>query len=237
MTNPTIMLSLESAGDLTPDTWDRSPTSIPVQTVRYSKSVPVPKGVQGPYSLGTKVPIPVSEHVNNPYIEVDFPEEELDERPYSVVAENDIDVPEELLIEVNESIADNKDRFKHTLLTITGMLMGHEDASIFMETALRDGLGIDIEVDQGIQEAFTPLSRLVILTDAIQRLNLPKVVSNTLLNKLANKFGDEIVASTNKKKHSDTLQQLHKLYSANITKAGIENDVPDNTLGTRTSRR
>lgn len=252
MKNPTIMLSLESAGDLSPDLHDNIPNQV-YSVVRYSKTVPIIKGVSPEITLGASAPISVSEQdeyekyfdtdTEEPEdygttVEVEFPDynTEYGDNNTKVVPENQLDVPEELLVKINDSISDSKDIVRDCIVTLTGALIGHEEGSIYMETALRDGLDIDISVDQGVQEAFVPLSRLVILSNIISKLPLPETVSSILLTKLAEDFGTDIVTST-KKKTNDTMQQLQKLYAANITKAGLENDVPENHIGTRTSRR
>lgn len=232
-------------------------------TVRREKAKKVP-------TLGTVVSkpkptvAPEPEHVAVPpqeddddipevmEIEIDFPD--VDETPYGpdrdgvnyrpteypVRGENEFDVPDSLLAEVRERTQAREEALRTTLLESASLLFAHQDASNFVEAALRDGLDMEIELDEAIPDALVPISRLNIVTSVINQMSLPEKMKNTLLMRLAIKSADEVILALNKKRVPDAIAAMHKHYAATVTKAGLEPDMehtPQNTVGVRASRK
>lgn len=184
-------------------------------------------------------------------IEVDFPDEaptygpnrdgvNYRDQDYPVRGENEFDVPDSLLAEVRESTQAREEVLRAALLESASLLFAHQDASNFVEAALRDGLDMEIEMDEAIPDALVPVSRLSIVTSVINQMSLPEKMKNTLLMRLAIKSADEVILALNKKRVPDAIAAMHKHYAATVTKAGLEPDMehaPQNTVGVRASRK
>ena len=183
-------------------------------------------------------------------IEVEFPDDpgavdddvdgiNYNRSGYNVRGENEIDVPEDLLVSLQESTETHAKSLRDVMFESASLLFAHDDASNFVEAAMRDCLGLDLEMDDSVQEAFPSLARLTVLSRLIElQTALPENVRRVLLNRLTARTADEMVLAMNRKQPSP-LAALHKQYAATVTKAGIEPDmeVPQNPVGVRASRR
>jgi len=183
-------------------------------------------------------------------IEVDFPDDpgQVDEdvdginynrSEYNVRGDNEIDVPEDLLISIQSNTEAHSKALRDVMFESASLLFAHDDASNFVEAAMRDCLGLDLELDDSVQEAFPSLARLTVIARLVElQTALPENVRRVLLNRLTARTADEMVLAMNKKVPIP-LAALHKQYAATVTKAGIEPDmeVPQNPVGVRASRR
>ena len=183
-------------------------------------------------------------------IEVEFPDDlgEVDDdidginynrSEYNVRGDNEIDVPEALLVSIQANTDAHDKSLQEVMFESASLLFAHDNASNFVEAAMRDCLDLDIELDDSVQEAFPSLARLAVLTRMIElQTALPENVRRVLLNRLTARTADEMVLAMNRKPPIP-LAALHKQYAATVTKAGIEPDmeVPQNPVGVRASRR
>lgn len=268
MTTPQqTTLSLSLFGDLSEQAGDRLPSFAFLGVRRADEPIPTevrPRKVKRATlpTLGTIVSAPVADAPKEPElpqfeelepIEVDFPDiEEIDDprfdginynkHDYGVVGENEIEVPDVLLNDIRDQTLTREEQFRTALFESASLLFAHEDASNFVEAALRDGLGMELEMDESIGEAFVPLARLNTLVAFVNMsTTLPESVKKTLLGRLTIKTADEMILALNKRKIPDAIAAMHKHYAATVKQSGIESDIetngPQNTLGVRASRK
>jgi len=268
MTTPQqTTLSLSLFGDLSEQAGDRLPSFAFLGVRRADEPIPTevrPRKVKRATlpTLGTIVSAPVTDAPKEPElpqfeelepIEVDFPDiEEIDDprfdginynkHDYGVVGENEIEVPDVLLNDIRDQTLTREEQFRTALFESASLLFAHEDASNFVEAALRDGLGMELEMDEAIGEAFVPLARLNTLVAFVNMsTTLPESVKKTLLGRLTIKTADEMILALNKRKIPDAIAAMHKHYAATVKQSGIESDIetngPQNTLGVRASRK
>ncbi len=255
-------------GDMEQQPGDNVP-SFAFYGVRYDPFMKIPTTVERVPpkrvpTLGSIVPSITSKPVPEPApepeddhdadieeIEVDFPDPDsgpkgregvnYTDNQYGVLGDNEFEVPDSLLAEVRESTLERELPLRDVLFESASMLFAHDEASNFVEAALRDGLGMEIELDESVQDAFVPLSRLSVLTVMIsQTKSLPDSVKKTLLARLTIKTADDMILALNKKRVPDAIAALHKHYAAAVTKSGLEPDqesAPQNTVGVRASRK
>lgn len=185
-------------------------------------------------------------------IEVDFPDEDGAQQhtaheginyrstEYPVKGENEIEVPDHVLAEVREGTQTKEEVLRAALLESASLLFAHQDASNFVEAALRDGLDMEIELDEAIPDALVPISRLNIVTSIVSQMSLPEKMKNTLLMRLSIKTADEVIIALNRKRIPDAIAAMTKHYAATVTKSGVDPDMehmPQNTVGVRASRK
>lgn len=160
--------------------------------------------------------------------------------PSKVRGENEIDVPEHVLRDFNTQLGEQELRFRETLMRSASLLYAHDKASNFVETALRDGLGLGVELDDQVQEAFVVLSRLEVLTTYIQQMHLSEKERQLLINRMLVKGAEDSLAAIVKKQTGQTNSEiLRKLYAARVQRGEKPEADPEetNTVGVRTSRR
>lgn len=270
-TNQAATLSLNLFGDISAAPGDNVPSVAYLGVTRLKRTViPTkmrPRKVKSKIvpTLGTLVSLPAPDAQEDfpvedelydaalAPIEVDFPDD-IEEVPgiqhdginynktdYGVVGENEVEVPDSLLVEVRQQTLDREEQFRTALFESASLLFAHEDASNFVEAALRDGLGMELEMDDAIGDAFVPLSRLNTLVTFINLTSgLPDQVKKTLLARLTIKTADEMILALNKRKIPDAIAAMHKHYAATVTQSGMQPDIeqgPQNTLGVRASRK
>lgn len=100
--------------------------------------------------------------------------------------ENMVSVPEDLLRKVTaKSTMRTRDLSQLMLSRLLPSMMGLEAAQSFVTTALRDGLGIEVEMDDAVMEASKVMSNLDLVFYFMRRSALPK--------KLKHKFMDTLI--------------------------------------------
>lgn len=184
-------------------------------------------------------------------IEVDIPDEDdyiersqnkdrIDAPRYDVVGENEFQVSPELVDALTLSTEERETVLRDVLFEQASLLYAYDDASNFVEATMRDGMGMAVEMDRDIlPEAFVPLSRLSVLVAFIEQTKLPEQVKRGLLGRLTVRTADDMVTVMGKRRGPEALAAMHKHYAATVLKAGLPPDVeiPQNTLGVRTSRK
>lgn len=185
---------------------------------------------------------PVKER--RPEIEVEFEEYEEEELPYNgVVGENEFLVePEEV-----EAIRGDKERLEYsvsnTMREMVALLYGVDDATNYVESLARDGLGFDIETDDAIEDALVPLTRLTVLLTAINSItNMTDEVKQQASTKLTDLLVTQMADTLVNRKARDQMNEMRKYYAATLAKSGLSPDTHDeetefNSVGVRMSRR
>lgn len=183
-------------------------------------------------------------------VEIELPEEEIPDGPgydginygkrqYDVVGENEIEVPDELLADIRDTTAVRSEAFREALFETASLLYAHADAANFVEAAMSDGLGMHLEMDEALEEAFVPFARLQALSKLVELSTLTEQAKKILHSRLAVKLGDEMVSSLHKKRPSEALAALSKQYAATVTRSGVAPDMEPQqtpTVGVRVSR-
>lgn len=208
-------------------------------------------------TLGRTVPLdsiqpPEPELQSDAYdsIEIDIPDDDEDifeedddinfTPPSKVRGENEIDVPEHVLRDFNTQRGEQELLFREALMRSASLLYAHDKASNFVETALRDGLGLLVELDDQVQEAFVVLSRLEVLTTYIQQMHLSEKERQLLINRMLVKGAEDSLSAIIKKQTGNAQSEmLRKLYAARVQRGDKPEADPEetNTVGVRTSRR
>lgn len=114
------------------------------------------------------------------------------------LAMNEFEVPDEELVRYNELVAEALPDFKHLLYSGVSTLNAVGDALDYTEAALRDGLGIDTEMDRAILDAYIPLSRLDMVSQIIKRSNLSNDAQYMFMTKLTELFAEKTVLAFDK---------------------------------------
>lgn len=181
-------------------------------------------------------------------IEVEIPDDYFDRQrslkrdeipEYEVTGENEFFVEPALIDELEIATAQREDVLRGVLFESASLLYAYDDASNFVEAAMRDGLGMEVEMDrESLPEAFVPLARLSVLATFIEQSKLPDQVRRSLLGRLTVRTADEMVLAMNKRKGPEALAALHKHYAATVKQAGVPpDDLPKSNVGVRTSRK
>lgn len=200
-----------------------------------------------PVSLGRTVILPktqptLPEPAPN-RIEVSFDDDEPEEytNQYGgLIADNEFVIDQDEIDAVRSQKDALESPIRAAMKEMTALLFATDDAANFVEAAMRDGLGYEVERDASLDEALVPITRLSVLTSVIQNLaSLTDSTKNLLIHKLTSKTADEIIVSFNRRKMPDALAAMRKQYAATIKNAGVPIDLPDDgsALGVRASRR
>lgn len=247
------MLSLEQHlfGDLTPQEGDVLP-SVVFEGVRYEKNRRIPTSVrprkQKPVrlpGLGRAVSLPAPEPVVEEsdelgYVEIDIPESNGAQPRYMPPPEieNEIEVPQDVLSSLDEALAEKGDDYRIALFELATSLFAFDDASNFVEVAMRDGMNLDIELDKSVLEAFRPLTQLNILNKTVQTLSLNDKLKATLMERLVTNIADDIT-KTLSKRVPEGIAHMRQYYAAKLAEGNVPEDGEPvgNPLGVRVSRR
>lgn len=128
--------------------------------------------------------------------------------------ENVIDVEQSVVDALKESSRTLTDTLKTLLLNEgAAMLVSFDDASAFTEATMRDGLGIELEIDSSINQGIGQLIRLNILNACIEHISLPQHIKERFLNTITHKIAEEAFVAMQKsakaEKYSSLLKNLH----------------------------
>ncbi len=127
--------------------------------------------------------------------------------------ENLVDIPEDLLKKVIKRTKQATSAIKDSiLLHDIPVVLSHDNATSYAEVALRDGLGIDIEIDDDVLQAVDQLNRLSLLYQYVRMIKLPKKVRQLYIEKLAELMAQESLDNMKKasasRKYSQKLREL-----------------------------
>jgi hypothetical protein len=128
--------------------------------------------------------------------------------------ENVIDVDQSVVDALKAASRSLTDTLKTLLLNEgAAMLVSFDDASAFTEATMRDGLGIELEIDSSINQGIGQLIRLNILNACLEHISLPRHIKERFLNTITHKIAEEAFVAMQKsakaEKYSSLLKNLH----------------------------
>jgi hypothetical protein len=131
--------------------------------------------------------------------------------------DNLVDIPESLLRAVQESSQNfTKELSDAMLKQEAAFLMAFDSATAYTEAALRDGLGVSVEIDDDVLAVIANLNRLAVVRTYMRKLALPKATKKLFLDKLCEALVTESVADMkraalgrSKSKYIQRLQELN----------------------------
>lgn len=92
------------------------------------------------------------------------------------------------------------------------LLISYDDASSFASAVLKDGLGIDVEIDSSVSEAISQMLRLNMISAYMDQMSLPDPIKARFMRVLTEKIAEDTHATIQKKitseKYSNVLKNL-----------------------------
>lgn len=170
------------AGDTRVDLHDICPSD----GIFYIDHAPVPNGI---YYADPDVP---PWHYENAYI-MDIPDEPEHYEKHDGInytetvlpmAMNEVDVPDSELVAFNNVQQKHFALFKDVFYGTASSLNAMDDASSYVEAALRTGLDIELEMDGALLSAFVPISRLDAIATLMRTTQLDSATQSAFLLKL-----------------------------------------------------
>lgn len=117
------------------------------------------------------------------------------------------------------------------------MLLSYDHATSYAETVLRDGLSIDVEIDDDITRVLSYLNKLSIVYQYTRMVKLPKAVRRLFVEELTKalvpKAVDAMEKSANTRKYSQNLREL----VATVSQNGENTDEIKNQYGVKKTRK
>ena len=124
---------------------------------------------------------------------------------------NVVNVPESLLHKVTRSVDKRTAEVNDLLLSsLIPLLLSYETGTNYARTALRDGLNLEIDFDEGLGEAVKQIGYLNVLFFYVKRSKLPVSVKRRFMNVFSAKLAEHALTSlieTNKAHDRKTLAQ------------------------------
>lgn len=100
------------------------------------------------------------------------------------IAMNEFEVPDSELVDYNELesalLPDLKKHFYRTAASLSAL----DVAAEHVEAALRTGLGVELEMDEALQSAFVPISRLDAISQIVKNTSLTQAQQDSYIEKL-----------------------------------------------------
>ena len=162
-----------------------------------------------------------------------------DQRP--VIAENEFIVPDHELVSFNDSSADKAQKFKDIMYSSAATLSAMDAASDYVGAALNDGLDLGLEMDDRPFAAFVHLSRLEILSAAVNELNISDKQKRLMLGHLTKSLADKAVEAmalldTGDRQRRIMQAQMHAVVRPQSKQQADELDLGDKRLGHKRAR-
>jgi len=92
------------------------------------------------------------------------------------------------------------------------VMLSYDNATAYAETVLRDGLNIDVEIDDDVTRVLSYLNKLSIIYQYSTMVKLPKAIRKIFVEEIAKAFIPEAIAdmqkATNSRKYSQHLREL-----------------------------
>lgn len=129
------------------------------------------------------------------------------------LAMNEFVVPDEELVKYNDLVAAALPDFKSLLYSGVSTLNAVGDALEYTEAALRDGLGIDTEMDRAILDAYIPIARLDMVSQIIERSSMDMGSRQMFMTKLTELFAEKTVLAFDK---HDTARSARKAFETTL---------------------
>lgn len=155
------------------------------------------------------------------------------------VAVNEFIVPDSEVIAYTEQKQAKFEELRKAYYNTASTLHAMSDASEYVQAALRDGIGLDLEADASVFEAFVHISRLKTITDAVNNLGLTENVKELYLTKMCELLAQESVSAMTShdkmQRFRSTVATMHDHHARVRPQEEVESS--KNNLGVRKSRR
>lgn len=172
------------------------------------------------------------------YETVDIETDEDEETESDNLLDNEFEIDSETVSELQSKLSKSSEAFEPLLYEAAGVLVGLSESSDKVKAVLMDQIGIDVELDSSTLDILPVLTNLSLTLKVVERLNLPKKSTQTLISTISENVGINISKMLSSNSKSKELTALYKAYSSKLKDAGLEDDVDEsNLLGVRTSRR
>ena len=155
-------------------------------------------------------PKPVAEKKSKPMRKSGMPGLEIQEsvRPdVDVPLSNVVDVPEVLLRTIAKQVDDNTASFSDMLLKrMIPLLLCYDTGISYSTAAMRDGIGIELEFEEGIRDAVKSVGQLMVMYHFIRKAKLPRDIKKRFMEQLTDKFAAESIEAMKK---ANNIQKIH----------------------------
>lgn len=190
-----------------------------------------PIGYRNTMTVDIELPAEKPKHVYQDGINYHDPE---------VIADNVFEVPDAELLAFNDQTIDKAEAFKQIMYSSAATLSAMDNASDYVGAALNDGLDLGLDMDDRPFAAFVHLSRLEILSGAVELLKISDKQKRLLLGYLTKSMSDKAVeamtAMDNGEKARRMMQaQMHAVVKPQ-SRQTEEIDLLDKKLGHKRAR-
>lgn len=127
------------------------------------------------------------------------------------LAMNEFDVPDEELVRYNELVAKTLPGFKEFLYEGVSVLNAVGDSLDYTEAALRDGLGLEVDMDRAILDAYIPLTRLDMVARVVEKTHLSNAQKQMFMHKITELFAEKTVLAFDKHDAEKKARKAHEL--------------------------
>lgn len=155
--------------------------------------------------------------------------------PDEMQIENAVYVPEHLLQYLNRKVERNTRAFSNAMLKgIVPTLLSYTSGMNYVQAALRDGLGIEIQPEKGVEDAVKYITYLSVMMHFVKTSPWPIAVKKRFIAHISDQLAEKSIAAlldgNKNQKHSDYMSsQVHAIVSRNKAKSsddGEESTVP-----------
>lgn len=158
-----------------------------------------------------------------------------------ITFDNVVNVSEETLQSVlNTTNRSTKKIVKTLLQHIIPTALSYDNATTYIEAALKDGLDIDLEIETDVLVALNQLSKLSIIYSYCRQIELPARVRQRYLEGVTDEFVKELMVemkkSNNTRKYSQTLREAVAHVKSKNSHVN-EEESPTNKVGLKRSKK
>jgi hypothetical protein len=120
---------------------------------------------------------------------------------------NVVDVPEVLLRTIAKQVDDNTASFSDMLLKrMIPLLLCYDTGVSYSTAAMRDGIGIELEFEEGVRDAVKSVGQLMVMYHFIRKAKLPRDIKKRFMEQLTDKFATDAIESMKK---ANNIQKIH----------------------------
>ncbi len=122
---------------------------------------------------------------------------------------NVVNIPDQLLKNLSLSIeGKTKDAAKLILLSAATSILSYDAASSYAKTVLRDGLAIDVSVDNGVGDVLRDMTRMDLLFYYVKRLQIPQPMKRLYMATLVEELAKRAAATLDKADKSNAISDV-----------------------------
>lgn len=156
----------------------------------------------------TKVKLP-----SVPKLKVDYKGSSLPKEAEGLQLDNVVGMPISLLKKLSKSTTLKTKELSQLMLDLTPFLLSYDLASKYVQTTLKDGLNIEVDMDVSTLEVIKDISKLEIITHFVNTLKLPKEYKDRFINSFIDKLAEASHVKMEKVAKGDSIskqiQELH----------------------------